>query len=89
MWSAARASAVFGAGPVFVPKTVLLETEWVLRYTEGRPAAAIARAFLGVLGLRSVTVEGVPAVRMAIRMVEQGVDFAEALHLASSGGAGR
>jgi len=86
---AARAAAVFRAGPVFVPKTVLLETEWVLRYTYGRPAAAIARAFLGVLGLSSVTVEDVPTVHLAIRMLEQGVDFADALHLASSEGAER
>ena len=33
---------------MFVPETVLLENEWVLRYTYGRPAAAIARASFGV-----------------------------------------
>ena len=53
------------------------------------PAAAIARAFLGVLGLPSVSVEDVPAVHLAIGMLEQGVDFADALHVASSEGAER
>ena len=86
---AARAAAVFRAAPVFVPKTVLLETEWVLRYSYGLKTVAIARAMLGLLGLPTVTVEDVAAVHRAIRMLEEGVDFADALHLASSTGAER
>jgi predicted nucleic-acid-binding protein len=30
---ATRAKAVFAANDAFVPKTVLLESEWVLRFT--------------------------------------------------------
>jgi predicted nucleic-acid-binding protein len=86
---AARAAAVFRTSPVFVPKSVLLETEWVLRYSYGLQTAAIARAFLRLLGLPTVTVEDVPTVHLAIRMLEQGIDFADALHLASSAGAER
>ena len=86
---AARAAAVFRAGPVFVPKSVLLETEWVLRYAYRLPTAAIARAFLALLGLPTVRVEDVPAVHPAIRMLEFGIDFADALHLSSSAGAER
>jgi predicted nucleic-acid-binding protein len=86
---AARAAAVFRAGPVFVPKSVLLETEWVLRYTYRRPTASIARAFFALLGLPTVTVEDVPAVHPAIRMLEHGIDFADALHMSSSAGAER
>ena len=74
---------------MFVPKTALLETERLLRSTYGRPAAAIVWAFQGVLGLPSVTVEDVPAVHLAIRMLEQRVDFAYALHRTSSEGAER
>ena len=81
---AARAVAVFRAGPVFVPKSVLLETEWVLRYTYRLPTASIARVFLALLGLPTVTVEDVPAVHPAIRMLEHGIDFADALHMSSS-----
>ena len=86
---AARAAAVFRTEPVFVPKSVLLETEWVLRYTYRLPTAAIARSFLGLLGLPTVTIEDVPAVHLAIRMLEQGIDFADALHLTSSASAER
>lgn len=86
---AARAAAVFRASPVFVPKSVLLETEWVLRYSYGLQTAAIARAFLALLGLPTVTVEDGPAVHRAIRLLEQGIDFGDALHLASSADAVR
>jgi predicted nucleic-acid-binding protein len=85
----ARAAAVFRAAPVFVPKTVMLETEWVLRYSYELTTAAIARSFLSLLGLPTVTVEDAPAVHLAIRMLERGIDFADALHLASSANAER
>jgi predicted nucleic acid-binding protein len=55
----------------------------------GRAVKGPAAKILGVLGLASVTVEDVPTVHLAIRMLEQGVDFADALHLASSEGAER
>ena len=84
---AARAVAVFRAGPVLVPKTVLLECEWVLRYSYALPVDAIARSILALLGLPNVTIEDVPAVHLAIGMLERGVDFADALHLASSAAA--
>ena len=86
---AARALAVFRAGPVLVPKTVLLETAWVLRYSYGLPGVAIARTFRGLLGLPTVTVEDAPAVHLAMRMLEHGIDLADAMHLASSIGAER
>ncbi len=81
---AAGSTAVFRAAPVFVAKTVLLESEWVLRYSYGLPTAAIARAFLALLGLPTVTFEDAPAAYRAMRMLERGIDFADALHLASS-----
>ena len=86
---AARAAAVFRAAQVFVPKTVLLESEWVLRYSYGLPTAAIARAFLALLGLPTVTFEDAPVAYLAIRMLQLGIDFADALHLASSAAAER
>jgi len=73
---AARSAAVFRAAPVFVPETVLLESEWVLRYSYGLAPRAIARAFLALLGLPTVTFEDAPAAYLAIRMLERGIDFA-------------
>jgi predicted nucleic-acid-binding protein len=86
---AARAAAVFRSGPVFVPKSVLLETEWVLRYGYALGSEAILRALRGVLGLPNVTAEDSRSVVLALRLFENGLDFADALHVASSAGADR
>jgi predicted nucleic-acid-binding protein len=86
---AARAAAVFRSGPVFVPKSVLLETECVLRYSYALGSEAILRALRGVLGLPNVTAEDSRSVVLALRLFENGLDFADALHVASSAGADR
>jgi predicted nucleic-acid-binding protein len=86
---AARAAAVFRSGPVFVTKSVLLEAEWVLRYSYDLDTEAILRALRGVLGLANVSVEDPAATAMALRLREQGLEFADALHLASSAHADR
>lgn len=86
---ARRAVALFRANPVFVAKSVLLETEWVLRYSYSLPVESIVRAFLALLGLPTVTIEDAPAVHRAIGMMAKGIDFADALHLASSATAAR
>lgn len=39
---AKRAVALFRANPIFVAKSVLLETEWVLRYSYGAAAERFA-----------------------------------------------
>ena len=81
---AARAAAVFRAGPVFVAKSVLLEAEWVLRYTYALDTRDILRALRGVLGLANVSVEDPAVAVAALRLCELGLDFADALHVASS-----
>jgi len=81
---AARAVALFRKSPIFVPKSVLLETEWVLRYGYDIPLASVVRAFLGLMGLANVTIEDAPDVHDAIGMMAKGIDFADALHLSSS-----
>jgi predicted nucleic-acid-binding protein len=86
---AARAAAVFRSGPVFVAKSVLLEAEWVLRYSYDLDTEAILRALRAVLGLANVSVEDPAAAVTALRLCEQGLEFADALHLASSAHAGR
>ena len=79
-----RATALFEREEVFLCKTVLLETEWVLRFSYGLDGPAILRALRGVAGLPGVTVEDAPAVVLAFALMEDGVDFADALHLASA-----
>ncbi|MCJ7797317.1 MAG: PIN domain-containing protein, partial [Thermoleophilia bacterium] len=47
---AGRAAALFEQNEIFVCKTVLLETEWVLRFSYGLDGATILAALKGVVG---------------------------------------
>ena len=71
---------------VFLPKTVLLELEWVLRAAYKIEAAVIHKALLQILGLPMVTVESAGQVAAALDFYADGFDFADALHLAASEG---
>ena len=86
---AARSAAIFRSGPVHIAKTVLLETAWVLRYAYDLDDKAIAHVLRGVAGLPNVELEDAGVVADALAALERGLDFADALHLASSGGATR
>lgn len=86
---AERARALLRGEAVFVSKTVLLESEWVLRGGYGFAPSAIAKAFRGLLGLPGVAVEDRPAVHQAMTWYERGIDYADALHLAGGAAAGR
>ncbi len=81
---AERAAALFSSTGIYLPLTVLLETEWVLRYSYGLEPDAILRSLRGVLGLPNVTVAYPPDVHRALVLFEKGMDFADALHLATS-----
>lgn len=75
---------VIRSSPLWISKTVLLETEWVLRYSYELAPVAILDALRRLLGLRNLQVEDRGAVLRALSLFEAGVDFADALHLASS-----
>lgn len=81
---AAEGRAAIETGSVFVSTTVLLESEWVLRsvYDLARKDAATAlRAFSG---LPSVSVESPNLLVEALDRAEEGMDFADALHLGAA-----
>jgi predicted nucleic acid-binding protein len=83
-----RALELLGRGEeVFVAKTVLLETEWVLRAVYKLPRASVRGALLHVLGLPNVQAEAPEQIAQALELHERGLDFADAIHLASSGDA--
>lgn len=71
------------ADEVFVSKTVLLETEWVLKYLYEHEHQAIIKAFCAFLGIPNVAVECPSQVARAMIWFEKGLDFADALHLAA------
>lgn len=79
------ARGVFQAGDLWICKTVLLETEWVLRYSYKLKPPAIQSTFRKLLGYPRLQVEDRSAVFRALILFKQGLDFADALHLASSG----
>jgi len=80
---AAAARSLFATEPVWIAKTVLLETGWVLRSLYGFEESAIADAFRALLGLRNVRVEDDQAVAGALSLLSHGIEFADALHLSS------
>src|SRR5260370_32200322 len=69
---------------VFIPKTVLLELEWVLRSAYRIEPNAIASALRGILNVFNVEVEDEAAVSQALQWYEQGMNFADSLHVASA-----
>ncbi len=81
---AKRAAKVMESDDIFIPKTVILETEWVLRHAYGIDNGAIMKGFQKMMGLPNVRVEDQQAVFQAISWHESGLDFADALHLSSS-----
>jgi predicted nucleic-acid-binding protein len=86
---AERAAELFRSGEIFVAKTVLLETEWVLRYSYGLDRQALHRTLRTLLGYPALVIEDRAAVLRALGWYGDGMDFADALHLASSAGADR
>lgn len=69
--------------PLMVSKSVLLEMEWVMRGYYGFSMAEIATAMRHLLALSHVMVEDRTAVEQALSHAAAGLDFADALHLAS------
>lgn len=84
---AARAMKLLRSSPVWVARTVMLETEWVLRHAYGLDVAAIGRAFRVLAGVPTVELEDRDVVLRALAWHADGMDFADALHLAGSAGA--
>jgi predicted nucleic-acid-binding protein len=81
---ARRAIKILNSDHIFIPKTVLLETEWVLRHAYEIGRSNIIIGFQKLLGLPNVNVEDPDSIYQAISWYENKFDFADALHLASS-----
>jgi len=76
----AKAKAVIDREEVFVSTTVMLETEWVLRSTYGFDAKRLCKALRGFGGLPNVVLEDPGLVAFALDRMDDGMDFADALH---------
>ncbi len=82
---AARAVALFRTEEIWLAKTVILETEWVLRSLYGFRGAQLSTALSSLTSLPEVRVEDPAAVSKALEWALAGMDFPDALHLASRG----
>jgi predicted nucleic-acid-binding protein len=74
---------------IYVPLTVVLEFEWVLRGLYEFDPSDTSDAIEHLLGMAHVTVERWEAVKDAVDLHRRGLDFADALHLSCSSGCDR
>jgi len=81
---AARAERLFASNRIFLPQTVLLETEWVLRRLYGFERQRVIDALRNLIALENLQAENEQTARLALDWADEGLDFADALHLASS-----
>jgi predicted nucleic-acid-binding protein len=79
----AAARSLFTEEPIWIAKTVLLETGWVLRSVYGFEERQVCDAFGKLLGLKNVQAEDEPAVAEALALSSHGIELADALHLSS------
>lgn len=79
-----RAKALIEGGNIFVATSVLLEAEWVLRSGYEYTRMDIVIALRSFAGLPAITLENPTVAAQALAWSEKGMDFADALHLASS-----
>ena len=76
-----KAFVIFNTKDIFISTTVILETEWVLRFAYKFSVQNICRALTNLLGLNNVYFTDKNAVAQAIEWHKTGMDFADALHL--------
>ena len=70
---------------VFLSRTVLLETEWVLRARHKKTPTELLQFFRALLETDNTVIEAAEEVGNALDWYAQGADFADALHLAACG----
>ena len=68
----------------FVPLTVILELEWVLRGFYDLPRGEVVEVLRALSGVEHITLEDRSAVLSAMDLHAAGLDFADALHLVRS-----
>jgi predicted nucleic-acid-binding protein len=79
-----KAYKLFNEHVVFIADTVILETEWVLRFAYNFDNQHIANALAKLFGLPNVHINHPALLAQALAWHMQGLDFADAFHLANS-----
>jgi predicted nucleic-acid-binding protein len=86
---AARAASLIRNEEIWIAKTVLLETEWVLRSLYSFSPESVGEVLRSLASLETVLLEDEGGVAKALDWSKVGLDFADAPHLASAGSARR
>ncbi len=82
-------AAVQANETLFVPVTVVLELEWVLRASFGFPKSQVVLALSQLLSSIEVTFESESAVEVALTLYQRGAaDFSDCIHVALAHTAG-
>jgi len=76
-----KSFAIFSSKEVFISDTVILETEWVLRYAYSFSPEKICGAFVNLFGLKNIHLSNPTFISQAIEWHLCGLDFSDALHL--------
>ena len=73
---------LFKKNQIFIPITVILELEWVLRFAYKFNPSQIAEALEKLAGLEQVTIERPEQLSLALQGLRNNMDFTDSLHLA-------
>jgi len=76
-----KAFTIFNTQEVFISDTVILETEWVLRYAYKFSPDDICNALVNLFGLSNVHLSNPSFIAQALEWHRSGLDFSDALHL--------
>lgn len=76
------AEKLLKSNDVFISRTVLLETEWVLRSRYKVKVDEISGFFVALLNQNSIMIENYQLIEQALKWYVLGADFADAVHLA-------
>ncbi|MGL5925781.1 type II toxin-antitoxin system VapC family toxin [Chroococcidiopsis sp.] len=75
---------LFQKQDIFIPDTVILEAEWVLRFVYQFQLKQICQALRNLFGLPNVYFTNTNAIVLVLQWHENDLDFADAFHLAQS-----
>jgi predicted nucleic-acid-binding protein len=73
---------IFQSQDIFISDTVILETEWVLRFAYKFQPSEICQALSKLFGLPNVYLANASLIAQVLQWHENGLDFADAFHLA-------
>ena len=84
----ARAETLLQGGRIFIPTSVVIEAEWVLRRVYGFAREPLLSALEALAGLPNVTLEHADRVAGALAFARRGFDFSDVMHYLAAVDAG-